>query len=105
MSWSSTFKTTIPLGNCPIVPLSISNISVSRTSAVTQSALPYLGDILSLEGLLLMAMVVLDDHKPSFCIRLPFCIAVAEFYDPSNSLANLNSLIQTSVGLEDITSS
>ncbi|GKF94977.1 hypothetical protein Tco_0284677, partial [Tanacetum coccineum] len=91
-----TFKTTIPLGNCPIFPLSISNISVARTSAVT-GKVPYLvtfvaflsaraivmkmalgalgqrstirllftlphivdlGDILSLEGLLLMAMVV-----------------------------------------------
>ncbi|GKD58248.1 hypothetical protein Tco_1295757, partial [Tanacetum coccineum] len=38
---SSTFKTTIPLGNCPIVPLSISNISVVSTSAVT-GKVPYL---------------------------------------------------------------
>ncbi|GKA97658.1 hypothetical protein Tco_0825552 [Tanacetum coccineum] len=96
MSWSSTFKKTIPLGNFPIVPLSISNISVARTSAVA-GKVPYLvtfvaflstwaivmkmalgtlgqrstirlrfarphivdlGDILSLEGLLLMAMVI-----------------------------------------------
>nr|GEW72120.1 reverse transcriptase domain-containing protein [Tanacetum cinerariifolium] len=41
MSRSSTFKTTIPLGNCPIVHLSISNISVSRTSVVA-GKVPYL---------------------------------------------------------------
>ncbi|GKF56663.1 hypothetical protein Tco_0167003 [Tanacetum coccineum] len=84
MSWSSTFKTTIPLRNCPIIPLSICNISVARTSAVagkvpylvtfvaflsTQAivikmALGTLGQrytirlLMSLEGLLLMAMVV-----------------------------------------------
>ncbi|GKG12395.1 hypothetical protein Tco_0346632 [Tanacetum coccineum] len=96
MSWSFTFKTTIPFGICPIVPLSISNISVARTSAVagkvpylvtfvaflstraivmkmalgalgkvspiwfpfTHPHIVYLGDILPLGGLLLMAMVV-----------------------------------------------
>ncbi|GKF84168.1 hypothetical protein Tco_0249066, partial [Tanacetum coccineum] len=41
MSWSSTFKTTIPLGNYLIVPLSISNICVARTSAVA-GKVPYL---------------------------------------------------------------
>ncbi|GKF77133.1 hypothetical protein Tco_0229603 [Tanacetum coccineum] len=96
MSWSSTFKTTIPFGICPIALLSISTICVSGTPAVV-GKVPYLvalvallstraivlkmalgalgqrspirllltcphildfGDILSLEGLLLVTMVV-----------------------------------------------
>ncbi|GKF74205.1 hypothetical protein Tco_0220537 [Tanacetum coccineum] len=93
MSWSSTLKTAIPLGICPIALLSISNICVAKTPAVV-GKVPYLVtflstraivmkmtlgalgqrstvwllftrthiidlyDILSLEGLLLMTMVV-----------------------------------------------
>ncbi|GKC68772.1 hypothetical protein Tco_1101370 [Tanacetum coccineum] len=93
MSWSSTFKATIPFGIFPIALLSISNICVARTPAVA-GKVPYLvalmallstrdivmkmalgalgpirllftcshivdlGDILPLEGLLLMTMVV-----------------------------------------------
>ncbi|GJY53166.1 hypothetical protein Tco_0444830 [Tanacetum coccineum] len=96
MSWSSTFKTTISFGICPIALLSISNICVARSSAVA-GKVPYLvalmallstraivmkmtlgalgqrspkrllftsphivdlGDILPLEGLLLVTMVV-----------------------------------------------
>nr|GFA99359.1 putative reverse transcriptase domain-containing protein [Tanacetum cinerariifolium] len=40
MPCSSTFKTTISLRICPIVPLSIHNVSVARTSAVT-GKVPY----------------------------------------------------------------
>nr|GFC92006.1 hypothetical protein [Tanacetum cinerariifolium] len=88
MSWSSTFKTTIPLGNCPIVPLSISNISVSRTSAVA-GKVPYLvtfmaflstrAIVMKMElGVLLMAMVVSGGIiSLLFVVSLPFRIGDA----------------------------
>ncbi|GKC26254.1 hypothetical protein Tco_1033548 [Tanacetum coccineum] len=109
MSWSSTFKTTIPFGIRPIALLSISNICVASTLSVA-GKVPYLvalvallstwaivvkmalgtlgqrslirfpftcpyiidlGDILPLEGLLLVTMVV------SGCIiSLPFVVSL-----------------------------
>nr|GFA75465.1 hypothetical protein [Tanacetum cinerariifolium] len=47
MHWSSTFKTAIPLRIFPIVPLSICNVSVARTSAVA-GKVPYLVALVAL---------------------------------------------------------
>nr|GEW95222.1 hypothetical protein [Tanacetum cinerariifolium] len=49
MPWSSTLKTTIPLRICPIVPLSICNVSVARTSAVA-GKVPYFVALVALLG-------------------------------------------------------
>nr|GEW53136.1 DNA-directed DNA polymerase [Tanacetum cinerariifolium] len=75
MSWGSIFKTTIPLGNCLIVPLSISNISVPRTSAVA-SKVPYLVTFvvfLSTRAIVMkMVLGALGNHQPSFCCQSAF---------------------------------
>ncbi|GJW28805.1 hypothetical protein Tco_0045680 [Tanacetum coccineum] len=47
MYWSSTFKTTIPFGICPIALLSISTICVARTHAVA-GKVPYLVALVAL---------------------------------------------------------
>ncbi|GKG15652.1 hypothetical protein Tco_0357975 [Tanacetum coccineum] len=72
MSWSSTFETTISLGDCPNVLLSISNISVARTSAVA-GKVPYLVTFvafLSTRAIMVkMALGTLGQRSP---IRIPF---------------------------------
>ncbi|GKF44418.1 hypothetical protein Tco_0130970, partial [Tanacetum coccineum] len=47
VSWSSTFKTTISFGICPIALLSICNICVARTLAIA-GKVPYLVALVAL---------------------------------------------------------
>nr|GEW07567.1 putative reverse transcriptase domain-containing protein [Tanacetum cinerariifolium] len=98
ISWGSTFKTTIPLGNFPIVPLSIYNISVARASAVAGevSYLVILVAFLSTQAIVMkMAPGALGQASP-IClpcvVSLPFCIG-AEFLI-HKVIGQLNSLIQ-----------
>ncbi|GKG46967.1 hypothetical protein Tco_0504164, partial [Tanacetum coccineum] len=72
MSWSSTFKTTIPFRIRPIALLSISNICISRTLAVTGkvSYLVALVALLSTRAIVVkIALGALGQRSP---IRLPF---------------------------------
>ncbi|GKB54338.1 hypothetical protein Tco_0905091 [Tanacetum coccineum] len=67
MSWSSTFKTTIPFGICPIALLSISTICVARTPAVT-GKVPYLVALVALLStraiVMKMALGALGQRSP-----------------------------------------
>ncbi|GKG28211.1 hypothetical protein Tco_0406538 [Tanacetum coccineum] len=72
MSWSSTFKTTISFGICPIALLSISNICVARTRAVA-GKVPYLVALVSLLSTrAIVVKMALGTLGQRFPIRLLF---------------------------------
>nr|GEU47356.1 hypothetical protein [Tanacetum cinerariifolium] len=64
MPCSSTFKTTISFRNFPIVPLSIHNISVARTSAV-MGKVPYFVTLVALLAVSGMSGAETRVHTPT----------------------------------------
>ncbi|GKB83195.1 hypothetical protein Tco_0950090 [Tanacetum coccineum] len=83
MSWSSTFKTTIPLGICPISLLSISNICVARTPAVV-GKVPYLVALVALLStwaiMVKMALGALGQRSPTqFIFTCPHIVDLGDF--------------------------
>ncbi|GKG32051.1 hypothetical protein Tco_0427001, partial [Tanacetum coccineum] len=67
MHWCSTLKITIPFGSCPIALLSISNVCVASTHAIT-GKVPYLVALVALLGawaiMVKMALGALGQRSP-----------------------------------------
>nr|GFC27049.1 hypothetical protein [Tanacetum cinerariifolium] len=72
MPCGSTFETTISLRICPIVPLSIRNIYIARTSAVA-GKVPYFFTLVALLGTRAIVMkMALGALGKILNVRLPF---------------------------------
>ncbi|GJZ56976.1 hypothetical protein Tco_0612470 [Tanacetum coccineum] len=82
MSWSFTFKTTIPFGICPIALLSINTICVARTPAVA-GKVPYLVALVALLStraiVMKMALCALGQRSPiRFLLTSPHIIDLGD---------------------------